>query len=53
MTFISREQIYKKVPKHDNLKLMDIHLSFWQLLYLFCSSIVINTVIVTAGNFEP
>ena len=21
--------------------------------YLFCSSIVINTVIVTAGNFEP
>jgi len=24
-----------------------------QLLYLFCSSIVINTVIVTAGNFEP
>ena len=25
----------------------------WQLSYLFCSSIVINTVIVTAGNFEP
>ena len=25
----------------------------WQLVYLFCSSIVINTVIVTAGNFEP
>jgi hypothetical protein len=25
----------------------------WQLFYLFCSSIVINTVIVTAGNFEP
>ena len=24
-----------------------------QLFYLFCSSIVINTVIVTAGNFEP
>ena len=24
----------------------------WQLFYLFCSSIVINTVIVTAGNFE-
>jgi hypothetical protein len=23
------------------------------LFYLFCSSIVINTVIVTAGNFEP
>jgi hypothetical protein len=22
-------------------------------IYLFCSSIVINTVIVTAGNFEP
>jgi hypothetical protein len=22
-------------------------------LYMFCSSIVINTVIVTAGNFEP
>ena len=25
----------------------------WQLFYLFCSSIVVNTVIVTAGNFEP
>ena len=25
----------------------------WQLFYLFCSSIVINTVIVTAGDFEP
>jgi hypothetical protein len=24
-----------------------------QLFYLFCSSIVINTVIVTAGNFQP
>ena len=24
----------------------------WQLFYLFCSSIVVNTVIVTAGNFE-
>jgi hypothetical protein len=24
----------------------------WQLFYLFCSSIVINTVIVTAGTFE-
>ena len=24
-----------------------------QLFYLFCSSIVVNTVIVTAGNFEP
>jgi hypothetical protein len=24
-----------------------------QLFYLFCSSIVIHTVIVTAGNFEP
>jgi hypothetical protein len=24
-----------------------------QLVYLFCSSIVINTVIVTAGTFEP
>ena len=24
-----------------------------QLFYLFCSSIVINIVIVTAGNFEP
>ena len=23
------------------------------LFYLFCSSIVINTVIVTAGDFEP
>jgi hypothetical protein len=25
----------------------------WQLFYLFCSSIIVNTVIVTAGNFEP
>ena len=25
----------------------------WQLFYLFCSSIVVHTVIVTAGNFEP
>jgi hypothetical protein len=25
----------------------------WQLFCLFCSSIVINTVIVTAGTFEP
>ena len=25
----------------------------WQLFYLLCSSIVINTVIVTVGNFEP
>ena len=25
----------------------------WQLFYLFCSSIGINTVIVTAGTFEP
>jgi hypothetical protein len=25
----------------------------WLLFYLFCSSIVIHTVIVTAGTFEP
>jgi hypothetical protein len=25
----------------------------WQLCYLFCSNIVINTVTVTAGTFEP
>jgi hypothetical protein len=25
----------------------------WQLVYLFCSSIVIHTVIVTVGTFEP
>ena len=25
----------------------------WQLFYLFCSSIVINTVITTAGTFDP
>jgi hypothetical protein len=25
----------------------------WQLFYLFCSSIAINTVIVTSGTFEP
>jgi hypothetical protein len=25
----------------------------WQLFYLFCSSIVVNTGIVTARTFEP
>jgi hypothetical protein len=25
----------------------------WLLFYLFCSSVVINAVIVTAGTFEP
>ena len=28
-------------------------LLLWQLFYLFCSSIVIYSVIVTAGTFEP
>jgi hypothetical protein len=28
-------------------------LSCQSIVYLFSSSIVINTVIVTAGNFEP
>ena len=40
-----------------DVKVSDIYFTelvlFWQLFYLCCSSIVINTVIVTAGNFEP
>jgi hypothetical protein len=28
-------------------------LLLWQLFYLFCASIVVDTVIVTAGTFEP
>ena len=36
--------IYKKTIKFSNIKQF--------LFYLFCSSIVINTVIVTAGTFE-
>jgi hypothetical protein len=32
---------------------INILVLLWQLFYLFCSSIVINTFIVTAGNFEP
>ena len=49
--------------KHIFLSMCDVKVSltftslslvlFWQLFYLFCSSIVVNTVIVTAGNFEP
>ena len=41
----------------ENNNLLLLHwfwcMLLWQLFYLFCSSIVINTVIVTAGNFEP
>ena len=37
----------------DFLTFTSLSLVLLVLFYLFCSSIVINTVIVTAGNFEP
>ena len=37
-----------------DVKVSDIYFTeFWQLFYLFCYCIVIYTVIVTAGTFEP
>ena len=51
-----------KMSKYFSLSICDVKVFltftslnlvlFWQLFYLFCSSIVINTVIVTAGTFE-
>ena len=58
-----KDKEIKKNVKNIFLSMCDVKVSliftslslvlFWQLFYLFCSSIVINTVIVTAGNFEP
>jgi hypothetical protein len=58
-----KDKVVNKNVKDIFLSMCDIKVSltftslslvlFWQLFYLFCSSIVINTVIVTAGNFEP
>jgi hypothetical protein len=58
---------YKNIPYNFGYSVTIISLFTWgtlcyknissdlgySLFYLFCSSIVINTVIVTAGNFEP
>ena len=58
-----KDKEVNKIVKYIFLSMCDVKVSltftslslvlFWQLFYLFCSSIVINTVIVTAGNFEP
>ena len=47
--------VYIMAPvNHIRLLFTSLNLALiWQLFYLFCSSIVVNTVIVTAGNFEP
>ena len=58
-----KDKVSTKMSKIFLLSMCDVHVSLTftslslvpllQLLYLFCSIIVINTVIVTAGNFEP
>ena len=64
-----KDKVVNKIVKNIFLSMCDVKVSltftslslvlFWQLFYdnsqfnLFGSSIVINTVIVTAGNFEP
>ena len=58
-----KDKVINNTVKNIVLSMCDIKVSltftslslvlFWQLFYLFCSSIVITTVIVTAGNFEP
>ena len=57
-----KDKVVKKNVKNSFLSMCDVKVSliftsmslvlFWQLLYLFRSSIWINTVIVTAGDFE-
>jgi hypothetical protein len=52
---VSEYNLFKRTNK-ANLLIAFTSLSLvllWKLFYLFCSSIVINTVIVTAGDFEP
>ena len=58
-----KDKVSAKMPKIFFLSMCDVKVSLTftslslvmlsQLFYLFCSSIVINTVIVTAGNLEP
>ena len=58
-----KDKVVNKNVKNIFLSMRDVKVSltftslnlvlFWQLFYLFCSSIIINTVIGTAGNFEP
>jgi hypothetical protein len=58
-----KDKLVNKNVKNIFLSMCDVKVSltftslslvlFWQLFYLFCSSIVINTVIVTARYFEP
>jgi hypothetical protein len=57
-----KNKVVNKNVKNIFLSMCDVKVSltftslslvlFWQLFYLFCLSIVINTVIVTAGDFE-
>ena len=51
-----KDKVVNKNVKNIFLSMCDVKVSltFTSLsLVLFCSSIVINTVIETAGNFEP
>ena len=58
-----KDKVSTKMSKIFFLSMCDVKVSLTftslslvlllQLFYLFCSSIVINTVIVTAVNFEP
>jgi hypothetical protein len=63
VVFVENNSVVNKNVKNMFLSMCDVKVSLTftslsmvllsQLFYLFCSSIVINTVIVTAGNFEP
>jgi hypothetical protein len=62
-TYLENLWFYNKNVKNIFLSMCDVKwiltfaslglVLFWQLFYLFCSSIVINTDIVTAGTFKP
>ena len=63
VVFVENNSVVNKNVKNMFLSMCDVKVSLTftslsmvllsQLFYLFCSSIVINTVIMTAGNFEP
>jgi hypothetical protein len=63
VVFVENNSVVNKNVKNMFLSMCDVKVSLTftspsmvllsQLFYLFCSSIVINSVIVTAGNFEP
>jgi hypothetical protein len=58
-----KDKVSTKMSKIFLLSMCDIKIFFTftsltlvllsELFYMFCSSIVINIVIVTAGNFDP